>query len=60
MLYNRSINQAVIAQWLAWRLATIEVPGSNSGKGESLLISEYKPWMVVKKMLSLGGPTLKH
>ena len=24
----------VIAQWLAWQLATGEVPGSNPGKGE--------------------------
>ena len=33
-------NQVVIAQWLAQRLATREVPGSNPGKGENLLISE--------------------
>ena len=32
--------QVVIAQWLARRLATGEVPGSNPGKGENLLISE--------------------
>ena len=32
--------QVVIAQWLARRLATEEVPGSNPGKGENLLISE--------------------
>ena len=31
---------AVIAQWLAWWLATKEVPGSNPGKGENLLISD--------------------
>ena len=30
----------VIAQWLAWRLATGEVSGSNSGKGDNLLISD--------------------
>ena len=32
-------HQVIIAQWLAWRLATGEVPGSNPGKGENLLIS---------------------
>ena len=31
-----------IAQWLARQLATGEVPGSNPGKGENLLISEKK------------------
>ena len=31
-------HQVVIAQRLAWRLATGEVPGSNPGKGENLLI----------------------
>ena len=30
----------VIAQWLARRLANGEVPGSNPGKGEDLLISD--------------------
>ena len=34
------IYQVVIAQWLARRLATGEVPGSNPGKGENLLISD--------------------
>ena len=32
--------QVVIAQWLARRLPTGEVPGSNPGKGEDLLISD--------------------
>ena len=35
-------NQVVIAQWLAWRPATGEVPGLNPGKGENLLISDQK------------------
>ena len=35
-----SKNQVVIAQWLAQRHATGEVPGSNPGKGENLLISD--------------------
>ena len=35
-----TIYQVVIAQWLAWRLATRVVPGSNPGKGENLLISD--------------------
>ena len=43
-MYNEILtiegNQVVIAQWLAWRLATGEVPGSNPGKGENLLISD--------------------
>ena len=39
---KQSINQVVIAQWLAWRLATSEVPGLNPGKGENLLISDLK------------------
>ena len=29
-------NQAIIAQWLAWWLATGVVLGSNSGKGDNL------------------------
>ena len=29
-------DQVGIAQWLAWGLATGEVPGSNPGKGESI------------------------
>ena len=33
-------NQVVIAKWLARRLATGEVPGSNLGKGENLLIAD--------------------
>ena len=37
---NVQWDQVVIAQWLAWRLATGEVPGSNPGKGEDLLISD--------------------
>ena len=32
--------EVVIAQWLALRLATGEVPGSNPGKGEKVLISD--------------------
>ena len=32
--------QVIIAQWLALGLATGEVPGSNLGKGENLLISD--------------------
>ena len=31
----------IIAQWLAWQLATGVVPGSNPGKGEKLYIFEY-------------------
>ena len=33
-------NQVIIAQWLARRLATGEVPGSNPSKGDNLLISD--------------------
>ena len=33
-------NQVVIAQWLAWRLATGDVLGLSPGKGENLLISD--------------------
>ena len=33
-------DQVIIAQWLAWQIATGEVPGSNPGKGENLLISD--------------------
>ena len=33
-------NQVIIAPWLAWRLATGEVTGSNPGKGENLLFSD--------------------
>ena len=29
------LNQVIIAQWLAWGLATVEVPVSNPGKGEN-------------------------
>ena len=29
------INEVVIAQWLEWRLATGEVPGSNPDKGKN-------------------------
>ena len=29
------IDQVVIAQWLAWRLATKQVLGSNLGKGDN-------------------------
>ena len=32
--------QVVIAQWLAWQLATGVVPSSNPGKGDNLLISD--------------------
>ena len=35
-------NQVIIAQWLAWQLATVEVPGSNPDKGDNLLISDLK------------------
>ena len=35
-----SFYQVVIAQWLAQRLATGEVPGSNPGKRDNLLISD--------------------
>ena len=31
------VNQVIIAQWLAWQLATGEVPGSNPGKGQNLI-----------------------
>ena len=33
-------NQVIIAQLLAWWLATGEVPGSNPSKGENSLISD--------------------
>ena len=33
-------HQVVIAPWLARRLATGKVPGSNPGEGENLLISD--------------------
>ena len=29
-----------MTQWLAWQLATGEVPGSNPGQGDNLLISD--------------------
>ena len=29
--------EVIIAQWLAWQLATGEVPGSNPGEGENLI-----------------------
>ena len=32
--------QVIIAQWLARRLTTREVPGSNPGKGVNLLLSD--------------------
>ena len=35
-------DQVVIAQWLAWRPAMGEVPGSNPSKGDNLLISDRK------------------
>ena len=35
-------DQVIIAQWLARRLATRVVPGSNPGKGDNLLIHEQK------------------
>ena len=28
-------HQDIITEWLPWRLATGEVPGSNPGKGEN-------------------------
>ena len=34
------LNQVVIAQWLAWQLATGEVLCSNPSKGDNLLISD--------------------
>ena len=34
------LDQVVIAQWLAQRRATGEVPGSDPGKGKNLLISD--------------------
>ena len=36
------LDQVIIAQWVGWQLATGEVPGSNPGKGENLLISDLK------------------
>ena len=30
--HNYKKNQVIIARWLAWRLATGKVPGSNPGK----------------------------
>ena len=41
-------DQVVIAQWLARWLATGEVPGSNPGKGENLLISDYKGNLIIQ------------
>ena len=32
-----SLNQVIIAEWLAQGLATGEVPGSNPGKGDNLI-----------------------
>ena len=40
MLKNKRIIQARIARLVAYRLGTGEVPGSNPGKGENLLISD--------------------
>ena len=37
-----SLDQVVIAQWLARRLATWKVLGSNPSRGENLLISDKK------------------
>ena len=34
------VHNLIEAHWLAWQLATEEVPGSNPSKGENLLISE--------------------
>ena len=34
---NKLYDHVVIAQWLAWQLATSEVPGSNLGKGENII-----------------------
>ena len=31
------VNQVVLAQWLAGRLATCEVRSSNTGKGDNLI-----------------------
>ena len=39
--------QFTTAQWLAWRLATSEVPGSNPGKGDNLKISDYKEFQLI-------------
>ena len=39
---NFLLSQVVIAQWLARWLATEEVPGSNPGKGDNLLLSGHK------------------
>ena len=36
----KQANKVIIAQWLARRLATGEVPGSNPYKGDNLLISD--------------------
>ena len=38
-------HQVVIAQWLASRLATREVPGSNPGKGENFSV-KISDWIV--------------
>ena len=35
---EKIVYQVVIAQWLAWRLATRDVPGSNPVKGDFVLI----------------------
>ena len=40
LFLKKLTNQVVIAQRLAWRLATDEILGSNPGKGENFLISD--------------------
>ena len=39
-LSTKNRDQVIIAQWLAWRLATGYVLGSNPGKGDNLLTSD--------------------
>ena len=43
--------QVVIAQLLAWQLATGEVPSLNPGKGDNLLISDKKGNFIVNNTL---------
>ena len=44
----KSFYKVVIAQWLAWQLATGEVPGSNRGKDENLLIADKKGNLIIQ------------
>ena len=45
LIYN---NQVIIAQWLAWWLATGKVQDSNPGQGENFLISDEKGNLIIQ------------